>query len=761
MKRYSVSNFPTALKHNLTLLFTTAILLCTGLGCTSCSDYTTEETNPEIVAVKGLVHRIIPEKERSFVFELLPAEDKDYFRLESRGNRIAIGGNNANSMAVGLNYYLKYYCLVEVGWFKSDGFKMPRRLPKVDSPVRIEARVDKRFFFNYCTYGYTMPWWGWEEWEHVIDWMALNGVNLPLAITGQEAIWYRIWTEMGLSDEEVRNYFTGPAHLPWHRMQNIDRWGGPLPKSWLEGQMELQKKITERERQFNMKPVLPAFAGHVPRELKRIHPEATITQHVLWGGFPEENVCYFLDPMSVLYTEIQKKFVEKESEIYGTDHIYGIDIFNEMTPPSPEPEYLGRVSRQVYESLAKADPQAIWLQMGWLFYNERYYWLNDRVKAYLTSFPKEKQLILDYYCEQQEVWQRTEQFFGVPYIWCYLGNFGGNTALAGDLKEIDRRIENTFVSGGDSFNGIGSTLEGFDCNPFVYEYVLEKAWDMPQHRNMDQWTQCLADQRIGTIDVNGRAAWKLLVDSIYLAPAVSWQKALVNARPSFGQHPVTYYANTRFKYDNAKLREVLRLLLEADGRNTAYSFDVANITRQWLSNRFQQVFGLYEDAYGSRDREKMRSLAGEMTEMLDDIDEIVSTQSAFLVGKWIADARKWGTTPQEADYFESNARNLITTWSDSAMVLNDYAARSWGGMVKTYCKPRWTMFFEAIDRALDEGSEFDENQFSQYYNAVTAYEKRWWHERLYDFPSSPVGDAKEIAKRLLEKYSESSVNSGV
>ena len=28
-----------------------------------------------------------------------------------------------------------------------------------------------------------MPWWGWTEWERFIDWMALQGVTMPLAIT--------------------------------------------------------------------------------------------------------------------------------------------------------------------------------------------------------------------------------------------------------------------------------------------------------------------------------------------------------------------------------------------------------------------------------------------------------------------------------------------------------------------------------------------------------------------------------------------------
>ena len=69
-------------------------------------------------------------------------------------------------------------------------------------------------------------------------------------------------------------YFTGPAHLPWHRMSNLDYWQGPLPKEWLDTQEALQKQIVARERQFNMRPILPAFAGHVPSELKRIYPEA-------------------------------------------------------------------------------------------------------------------------------------------------------------------------------------------------------------------------------------------------------------------------------------------------------------------------------------------------------------------------------------------------------------------------------------------------------------------------------------------------------
>ena len=186
---------------NLTILSISLVLLLA--GCSAQKD-----KSPDALAAKALAQRVIPAQAGHFVFETLPADTCDYFTLRSEGRKIVVGGNDANSMAVGLNHYLKYWCHMNIGWFAWDKGTMPKTLPRVETPVRHTARVPERFFLNYCTYGYTMPWWGWKEWEHFIDWMALNGINLPLAITGQESIWYQVWTELGLNDEEVRNYFT-------------------------------------------------------------------------------------------------------------------------------------------------------------------------------------------------------------------------------------------------------------------------------------------------------------------------------------------------------------------------------------------------------------------------------------------------------------------------------------------------------------------------------------------------------------------------
>ena len=243
-------------------------------------------------------------------FNLIDADQgKDVFTLESRGGKIFIGGNNAGSMAVGLNRYLNRYCKTTVSWYADVPVQLPRVLPDVPAPERVTARVPQRFFLNYCTWGYTMPFWDWQDWERFIDWMALNGVNLPLAITGQEAVWYNVWTKLGMKDNQVRAYFTGPAYLPWHRMANIDGWCGPLPKEWLDGQITLQQHIVERERALNMRPVLPAFAGHVPGALRDLFPDADIQALGSWAGFGDLYRTYFLNSEDPLYSRIQRMYL--------------------------------------------------------------------------------------------------------------------------------------------------------------------------------------------------------------------------------------------------------------------------------------------------------------------------------------------------------------------------------------------------------------------------------------------------------------------
>ena len=160
-------------------------------------------------AAQALAKRIIPEQAGKIVFREVPADGADTFTLFSENGKIVIEANNAGTMAVGLNYYLNNYCNTTVSEYAAHPVEMPKVLPAVPEKVSVSAKVPYRFYLNYCTFGYTMPWWGWKEWERFIDWMALNGVNMPLAITGEEAVWQKVWRKYGMTDEQIRSFFTG------------------------------------------------------------------------------------------------------------------------------------------------------------------------------------------------------------------------------------------------------------------------------------------------------------------------------------------------------------------------------------------------------------------------------------------------------------------------------------------------------------------------------------------------------------------------
>ena len=705
------------------------------------------ETDPDVKAAQELSQRVVPGIADRLEFVKLAATDSiDRFTLRQDGKTIVIEGNNAGSMAMGLNYYLKNYCLTTVSWYAADPVQLPEVLPEVAEPVTVDAIVPERFFLNYCTSGYSMPWWQWSDWERFIDWMAMNGVNLPLATTGQEAIWYNVWSKMGLSDEEIRSYFTGPAHLPWHRMCNLDGWQSPLPESWLRDQQELQSRIVERERELSMRPVLPGFAGHVPSALKKVYPDAKITTVSQWGGFPDEYRCSYLSPEDSLFAVIQKEYLTEQTRLYGTDHIYGIDPFNEVDPPTWQPDSLAMMSRRIYESVADVDTDAVWLQMAWILYADPIHWTPETAKAYIQGVPQGRMILLDYYCESVEEWKLFDSFYGQPYIWCYLGNFGGNSFLASPLRDVDRRIDDVLANGGSNLIGFGSTLEGIDVNPYMYEYVLDRAWDSPVKG--DSAMMAIVDRRMGRIDSLARKSWELLLDSILIEPALCGQGPLVNARPSItGFSWWTTKPNTG--YANARLVEAWNDMLAAGPSDRyTHAFDCVNLGRQALSNHFIALRDDFSQAYYDKDTVALAARGAEMKELLADLTELLNSNHGTRMSKWIADARAKGETPEEKDYYERNARTIISIWGPS-QDLNDYANRQWAELNATYYAPRWGMFIDRMIEAARQGKEFDAEEF---FTASRAFENEWIEPREFTVETAPATDDIAEAERLYEKW---------
>jgi alpha-N-acetylglucosaminidase len=702
----------------------------------------------DVLVAQGLLQRIAPKFTKQILFKkksnnLLT----DYYELKSDNNKIIITANNANSMAVGLNYYLKNFCITTVSWYTKDTILLPNKLPLVATPIRNKAKVKNRFFLNYCTFGYTMPWWQWNDWERLIDWMALNGINLPLAITGQEKIWLTVWKKFGLSEEEIRTFFTGPAYLPWHRMANIDQWEGPLPMSWIDHQEKLQNQILKREREFNMKPVLPAFAGHVPEAIKEKYPSAKITSLGEWGNFSAKYQSYFLDSFDPLFNQIQEAFLKEQSLVYGTDHIYGTDPFNEVTPPSWEPDYLASASKNIYNSMAKIDKEAQWLQMGWIFYFNQKNWTKERIKAYLKAVPQDKMILLDYFCDNTEIWKSTESFYNQPYIWCYLGNFGGNTVLDGNLKDIDIKIDNTLKNGGKNLWGIGSTLEGFGINPIMFEFIFDKAWS--NSTTYDNFAQNYAQTRAGKQDKNVQEAWRILAEKIYINNSDVGKGDLTNSKPVFENH-FNWTVNPDVKYDNKDLLKGWDLLLNSKIDNTLFNNDLTSVGKQVLGNHFITIRDHFTEAYKIHDVNKMKEYGSAMLELIADIDELLASNPNTLVGKWISDAKSFAKNDSEKKYYEQDARKIISVWGEQGHDLNDYANRSIAGLMKDYYGGRWKIFIDAAIKSVDNQTDFKEKEVLQ---EVDKFSNDWSESTNY-YSNLPVGNCREISKKLYLKYAK-------
>jgi len=700
-------------------------------------------------AAEKLAGRIVPSYAGNIVFKQINTS-ADQYEFVTRRGKLIIKGNNSGSMATGLNRYLKEFCLCEVSWSSDDPIVVPQQMPQVSKPQKGQAIVKDRFFLNYCTYGYSMPYWKWNEWERLIDWMALNGINMAFATSGQESVWYEVWSELGLSHEQIMDYFTGPAHLPWHRLNNVDHFQGNLPQAWMDGQSELQKQIVSRERELGIKPVFQVFSGHAPEALLQYYPSAKL--HPLhqigedWGGLSAKDYgSWFLETTDPLFAKIQKLYIEKSTAMYGTDHIYGADPFNEVDAPDWSPEFLSSVAKGIYDTMLEADPQARWLQMTWLFYADKNHWSQDNIKAYLTAVPQGGLTLLDYFCDSQELWKSTESFYGQPYIWCLLENFGGNTALIGNFQSIKEKIDNVLANGGSNFNGLGATMEALDCNMWLFEYLFERAWSTDSQTDP---LDAVADRTLGRQDQAWRSIWYEMVKNIYNCdPSGGRQGTFLTVRPGA-------ISNAGAHYNNITAVTLWKQMLELDpSEGDSYNFWLVNMGREALGNHFNDLYYDFQQACENRDVKTMMALRDQMLSLAHDMDILLSQHPYFSFGKWCDRARAWGTNKAEADYYEINARTLVTTWGTRDIALLDYANRAWAGLVESFHLKRWQIYLDAAVAQCSQG---------RYFRPGTAAFKKT-QEQLADFEIAfassvepfkrvKASSASEVSKQLCEKW---------
>lgn len=672
---------------------------------------------------------------------VLVKSDKDFFEIDQartrkgnstsaasksaagKNNPIIIRGNSWVNIAVGINWYLKHHAGIHISW-NNMNVKLPAVLPVVKQKERHETDLKLRYNFNYCTFSYTMAFWDWNRWQKEIDWMALHGINMPLAAVGTESVWRNMLLKLGYSEEEVGKFIAGPAFLAWWEMNNLEGWGGPLPLNWYKQQEALQKKILARMKEMGMKPVLPGYCGMVPHDAKQ-KLGLNVTDAGRWNSYQRPAN---LSPTDSRFAEIADLYYKELTRLYGKSDYYSMDPFHESGNDAAV-DY-GKAGEALMSAMKRANPHAIWVVQGW---NE-----NPRPQM-IANLKVGDLLVLDLFSESRQNFKdfctgkntsgtgkkdfstsKKEGIYGKhQWLFCLLENFGGNVGLHGRMdqllnnfylatgkKDTPKQENSSLLTLHSSLKGWGFTMEGSENNPVMFELMSELPWRAEKITKED-WIREYCYARYGVHDATIEKAWILLAQSIYNCPKGNIQQgtheSIFCARPSLNSYQVSTWSLMSNYYDPEDTRQAAILLTSVAEKyrsNNNFEYDLVDICRQALADQGRKQYLKTMADYKSFSRQEFKKDSDRFLKMILLQDKLLGTRQEFRLGHWIEEARNLGKTAEEKDLYEWNARVQITTWGNRICAdnggLHDYGHKEWQGLLKDFYYLRWSTFMKSL-----------------------------------------------------------------
>lgn len=634
--------------------------------------------------VSGFLQRNIPDFKDSFTVKF-EERDKDFFSITAQNGKIHVKANNYISAFHGIYCYLKEYCNVQLSWCANQEIHISS-LVMFDGEFHKEIEQKYRVYMNYCTLDYSMCWWDFERWEKEIDFMAMNGINMPLAVVGTEAVWYETLLQFGFTKKEALDFISGPAFWAWQLMTNIEGYLPPENEKYVYERLELGRKILQRYLEFGMYPIQQGFSGHVPVLLRKKYPKAKILMQNGWCRYPKTAQ---LDPLDPLFFEFGTVYLNKMNELFGNHHFIACDPFHEGTPPKSSRAYLNDVGRAINRLYENFDSESVWVMQAWTMR-----------KHIVKAVPKNRLLILDLNSEKTP---QNDNCWGYPVVSGMLHDFGGKNSMQGKLKKHSENAYLKLKNAGANVVGSGMFMEGIEQNPVVYDLQFEllttaKAIDL------DKWLDKYILRRYGKFDKTLRKAWEILLETCYRSDGYEENAvgSVVASRPQMIPTQAGPCCKNKLYYDTDKFEKAVELYLsvsedfkESDG----YQYDLCDLTRQAMSNRFHKEQIKFADAYKKKNISAVEEIAKKQLSLLADMDTLLSHRKEFCFSRWINDCHNLATDEKEKRYFDMNARTLLTSWGDirsTTWSLYDYAWREWSGLIKEYYYKRWKMFYNKV-----------------------------------------------------------------
>ena len=698
-------------------------------------------------AARGVLERQLgPDVARFDLHEIAPdGSGHHVFEVSASQGRVRVEGSSGVALCRGAYTYLRQTGCGMITW-SGARLDLPKQLPDL-AKQRVVCPYRYVQYFNPCTFGYTMPFWDWERWQRELDWMALHGITMPLALDGQEAIWQRVWSAMGLSGEEISLFSVGPAHQPWHWMGNINNVTGPNLQSFVDSKRVLQRKILDRMRELGMQPVVPGFSGFVPAGFFRVRPQ-TRSFTLLWTPehyrtMPRNSCTFILHPAeTILYQEIGKRFIQEYKAEYGEVNHYLVDAFNELMPPvTPEHRYdeLQAFGRTLYEGIIAGDANGTWVMQGWLFTHLPNVWDKLSVAAFLKDIPNDRMIVLDYANDLLpafagtygvERWKNLDAFFGKQWVNGMAHAFGGNTNVRGNLALMasePARVLHDENKG--NLIGWGMCPEGTQQNEVAYELMTDMGWSADAI-DLDTWIPAYCKARYGAAPESMIQAWTLLRRSAYSTHIwgvhQAWQREPTQTPAAKGVD------------SGAVFEQATKLFLSCApelGAGQLYRHDLIELVVQTAGGRVDQALALAIQAIDSKQMDAARTYMQSAASWLTGMDALLNTREDRRLESWVTQARRWGKSDAESSFLDSNSRLIITFWGWPE--LSDYACREWAGLTRDYYLPRWMTWLEARM----SGQAF----------STEVWEQTWLSRPYAPSQAKPVNDVAENCRDLLRR----------
>lgn len=96
------------------------------------------------------------------------------------------------------------------------------------------------------------------------------------------------------------------------------------------------------------------------------------------------------------------------------------------------------------------------------------------------------------------------------------------------------------------------------------------------------------------------------------------------------------------------------------GKVPSFRFDLVDVGREVIAANFSATLNAFKQAFTDRDIDDVVTLGGQLLMILEDYDLLLSSDTNFMLGRWLEWSKGWSNTTTGKANLEFNARNIVT-----------------------------------------------------------------------------------------------------